>query len=174
MKRAILIIAGVVVAAVVTLLVVGTRQPRNHAATSEITLAAPIDSVWAVVRDPAALIGTWPELTRAERSEDAAGREFWDQEVDGFEMRFMVTEPGPYWMITSIQAPEDAAFGGSWSYRAEPEGTGTRVRVTEEGWVSNPIFRAMMVLGGTHRSLDGYLGALARHFGEDVAPVHVP
>lgn len=174
MKRAILIIVGVLAAVAITLLVIGIRQPREHVATSEISLAAPIDSVWAVVRNPAALIGTWPELTRAERSEDAAGREFWDQEVDGFAMRYMVTEPGPYWMITSIQAAEDAAFGGSWSYRAEPEGTGTRVRVTEEGWVGNPIFRAMMVLGGTHRTLDGYLTALAHHFGEEAAPVHVP
>ena len=42
-------------------------------------------------------------------------------------------------------------------HELELEGTGTRVRLTEDGWVRNPIFRVMMYAFGPHRTLDGYL-----------------
>jgi hypothetical protein len=44
--------------------------------------------------------------------------------------------------------------------------------VTEEGWVANPFFRLMSKLGGQHGSIDGYLTALAKHFGEKLVVSH--
>ena len=52
-----------------------------------------------------------------------------------------------------------------------PENGGARVTITEDGEVSNAIFRFMSryVFGHT-ATLDAYLISLARRFGEDTIP----
>ena len=72
-----------------------------------------------------------------------------------------------------LDAAPDAAFGGTWTYALEPAGAGTRITVTEEGYVSNPLFRVMMKAMGVHRTADGYLRALGSKLGERVEPSHV-
>ena len=80
----------------------------------------------------------------------------------------------PRRMVTRIDAPPDAAFGGTWTYQLEPAGPETRLSITEDGYVSNPLFRVMMyAMGGVHRTADGYLRALGTKLGEPVQPVHV-
>lgn len=153
----------------------GSSLPREHEVTSRIELAQPVQEVWAVVRNPAALRGTWPELTRAERATDPSGRETWVTEVDGNTMRLQVTEAqAPRRMVTTIVAGDDAEFGGSWIYQLAPtpEG-GTRVTLTEAGWVRNPLYRVMGRMFGMHHSIEGYLRALGTHFSEAVRPVRV-
>lgn len=174
MKRAALIVLAALVAIVGLATVIGVLMPRDHVVASEILLPETPDTVWEVVRHPETLVGTWPELTRASRSLDAAGRVIWEQEVDGFTMRSLVTEPGPWRLISTILPDEDAVFGGHWDYRVIGQSGGTRVRITEAGWVGNPLFRFLMAVMGPHQSLDGYLTALGRHFGHEVSPVHLP
>lgn len=146
----------------------GTTLPREHVATSRIVLAQPLDQVWEVVRNPAALKGTWTDLTRAERVVDPSGREVWDETVDGFDMRIVITEARPpIRLVTTIDAPPSAAFGGRWIYQLEPAPSGgTQVTITEEGWVKSPLYRVMGRMFGQHQSIDGYLKALGQHFTE--------
>ena len=66
-----------------------------------------------------------------------------------------------------------APFGGEWIYRITPEGAGSVLEVTEEGWVSNPVFRVVSRLVGYHRTMDSYLAALARRLGATSRPEHV-
>ncbi len=173
MKR-ILILVGGFAGLVALAWVAGSLLPRDHRAASSITLSQPPEAVWLVVRDLAALKGTWPELTEAVMSADSVGREIWHEKVDGFDMRLLVTESVPLSrFVTLIQSPPGASFGGRWIYQLDPAGSGTRVTVTEEGWVANPFFRLMSKLGGHHRSIDGYLTALGKHFGETVTPEHL-
>src|SRR6185295_6561716 len=42
-------------------------------------------------------------------------------------------------------------FGGSWDYRIQPDGTGSKLTITENGEVYNPIFRfvSRYVMGHT-------------------------
>ena len=40
-------------------------------------------------------------------------------------------------------ADPELPFGGTWTYELKPEGTGTRLVITERGEVYNPIFRFM-------------------------------
>ena len=171
--KAILIVIGTVAALLAIAWVAGSLLPRDHVASSTITLPQPPDSVWPVVRDPAALKGVWSDLTEARRVEDPAGREVWEEKVSGFDMRVIIEESTPpSRLVTRIDAPPDADFGGRWVYRLAPEAAGTSVTVTEEGWVGNPLFRLMSKLGGQHSSIDGYLTALGRRFGADVRPEH--
>jgi uncharacterized protein YndB with AHSA1/START domain len=170
-----LIIVGSLVALALLVAVIGMLLPRAHQATSEIVLRQPPDSVWSVVRDPAALQGTWADLKSVRRLNDQTGREIWEEDVGGFPMRLVVTtETRPTELITTIDAPPEGAFGGRWVYRiaSTPDG-GSRVSVTEDGWIRNPFFRVMANVMGLHRTLDGYLTALGRRFSEEVTPVHV-
>jgi hypothetical protein len=98
----------------------GSLLPREHRAASRITLMQPPEAVWLVVRDLAALRGRWPELTEAVRIADSAGGEVWQEKVDGFEMRLFATESTPpSRLVTLIQSPPGAAFGGRWIYQLE-------------------------------------------------------
>jgi hypothetical protein len=169
-----LIVVGVLAALLAVAWIAGSLLPRNHVATSRITLSQSPDSVWTVVRDPSALIGTWPDLAEARRVDDPGGREVWAEKVSGFDMRFIIEESTPpSRLVSRIDAAPEAVFGGRWVYELAPAGTGTTVTVTEEGWVANPIFRLISRLNGQHGSIDGYLAALGRKLGAVVKPEHV-
>ena len=174
MRKWILRVTVVVVAAVVALLSAGMLLPRDHVAASAVTLRQRPESVWAVVRDLGGVPRWWPEVATAARVADPAGREVWRQEVGGFPMTFVVTDTAvPLRLVTAIEAPPGSAFGGTWSYELTPADGGTRVTVMEAGWIANPLFRVMAKLGGFHRTIDGYLTALGARFGEAVTPEHV-
>lgn len=174
MRKWILRVTVVGVAAVIALLAAGMVLPRAHVAASGVTLRQRPESVWAAVRDLGGVPRWWPAVTSATRVADPAGREVWRQEVDGFSMTFVVTDvAAPARLVTTIEAPPGSAFGGTWTYELSPADGGTRVSVTESGWIANPLFRVMAHLGGFHRTLDGYLTALGAHFGEAVSPEHV-
>lgn len=174
MRRKLLWVLGSIGGLVVVLFLWGLMIPREHAASSAIDLRAAPESVWAVVRDLGAAPAWWPDVTKSERRADTTGREIWDQVASGWSMALIVTEDEPpRRFVTTIEATPDAAFGGSWLYEIVPQQAGTRVRVTEHGWVSNPLFRVVMQFAGTHGTLDAFLTALGHRFGQEVTPEHV-
>ena len=62
-------------------------------------------------------------------------------------------------------------FGGTWTYEIAPADSGSVVTITESGEVKSPIFRFMarFVFGYTS-TMDGYLEALGKKYGETVTP----
>jgi uncharacterized protein YndB with AHSA1/START domain len=172
-KWVLLVLAGLA-ALVVLVFLVGLLLPREHVAASRVTLAQPVDSVWAVVDDPRTLLGVWPELTEVTRLPDREGKAVWREKVGGWEMTLVVEESDPpRRLVGRIDAAPDAAFGGRWVYDLAPVPGGTTLTVTEEGWIANPAYRSMAAVMGLHRSLDQYLRAVGRKFGEEVRPEHV-
>ena len=165
---------AVLAAIVAAITIAGLLIPREHRATSSVVLRQPPDSVWRVVRDLGGVPSWWPEITQSERLPDQNGRETWRQKMSGFDMPLavLVSEP-PRRLVTEIAAGSEAAFGGTWTYELAPDTAGTRISITEAGWVSNPIFRFMSrVVFGYHATLDGYLKHLGKRFGEEVESVH--
>ena len=167
------IVIGLAILAAV-IFAIGLGIPKNHRAESRVTLEKSPDEVWSVIRNPAALVGTWSELKSARRVQGEGGREVWQQDAGGFPMRLIIESSNPpRRLVTRIDADEKAAFGGTWTYTLTPAGNGTTVSVVEDGYVSNPLFRVMMSLMGKHRTLDGYLKALGDKFDEPVKPERV-
>jgi uncharacterized protein YndB with AHSA1/START domain len=167
------IIVGLAILAAI-ILAIGLAMPKNHRAESRVTLEKGIDDVWAVVRNPAALVGIWSELKSSRRTQGAGGREVWEQDAGGFPMRLIIeSSDPPRRLVTRIDADEQAAFGGTWTYTLSSAGNGTAVSIVEDGYVNNALFRVMMTLMGKHRTLDGYLKALGDKFDEAVKPEHV-
>lgn len=153
--------------------VVGLLMPREHRASSVLQLELPADSVWVVMRDLGSLPSWWSEVTAMTRDSAASG-ERWVQGSEWGEARVTVLEEEPgRRLVTELDAGEGAAFGGRWTHVPEPGGRGVAVWVIEDGWVSNPFYRVMMHLGGTHRTIDSYLRALARRLGSEAEPEHL-
>jgi uncharacterized protein YndB with AHSA1/START domain len=174
MFRWLLIIVAALVGLVAVVAIAGWMMPREHVASSAVTIQQPPDSVWTVVRDLASVDAWWPEVEKSERVNDQRGREMYRHvQKSGFEMPLLVTESvSPSRLVTEI-APANTPFGGTWTYEVGPADGGTRVTITEQGWIANPIFRFMAnVFFGMHGAMDSYLRALGRRFGEDVTPVH--
>lgn len=83
---------------------------------------------------------------------------------------FVVEEAVPPQRLVTRIADPSLPFGGTWTYALSPAGTGTVLRITEDGEVYNIIFRAMAkYVFGHEATIDGYLRDLGKHLGQDVA-----
>lgn len=175
MQWVIFVVVGLV-ALILGLIVIGMLLPRTHVATSTIELAKPPAEVWTVVRDLGQVPSFWPEVKSSVRQPDRDGREVWLQTMkNGFALPLEIDEDHPpNRLVTRIAIQGKAPFGGTWIYEITESGNGSRIRVTEDGFVDNPFFRVVSKVMGHHATLDSYLRALAKRLGESVEPVHVP
>jgi len=64
-------------------------------------------------------------------------------------------------------ADSSLPFGGTWTFEIQPVADGATLRITENGFVTNPVFRfvSRFVLGYTSE-IEKYLRSLAKKFGE--------
>jgi uncharacterized protein YndB with AHSA1/START domain len=175
MQWVILVVVGLV-GLILALIVVGMLLPRAHVATSTIELAKPPAEVWAVVRDLGQVPSFWPEVKTSVRQPDRDGREVWLQTMrNGFALPLVINEDQPpSRLVTRIAIEGKAPFGGTWIYEITGAGNGSRVSVTEDGFVDNPFFRVVSRMMGHLSTLDSYLRALGKRLGETVEPAHVP
>jgi uncharacterized protein YndB with AHSA1/START domain len=173
----VLIVIGGLAGLVALMALIGAFVPRQHRATSTITLRQPVDSVWKVVRDIGNVPSWFPAMQHSERLPDRDGHEVWRQKVGGFDVPIIVLEASPpRRMATQIDPTVGGggAFGGTWTYDLTPDANGTRISVTEAGWIGNPIFRFMSrFVFGYYGSLDGYLKALAQRLARPRNPFTV-
>ncbi len=171
----VLIVIGVLVALVVLMALIGLLVPRDHVAGASITVRQPPDSVWKVIRDFGGVPQWWAEMKTSVRSADRDGHERWEQDVGGFTMALLVeSDEPPRRLVTRIDSPPGASFGGVWTYEVATTPDGSRVTVTERGWIANPIFRFMSrFIFGYYGSVEKYLRALGKRFGESVMPLRI-
>jgi len=170
----VLIVLGAVLALVALMVLIGAFVPREHRATSTVTLRQAPDSVWKVVRDLGGVPAWWPKIKESVRQPDKNGQEVWRQKMSGWDVPLIVIESTPgRRLVTQIDTSAGGAFGGTWTYELVPDSGGTKISVTEAGWIGNPIFRFLSrFVFGYYGTLDGYLKALGKHFGEDVQPAN--
>jgi hypothetical protein len=69
--------------------------------------------------------------------------------------------------VTRISDPS-LPFGGTWTWELNPTGDGgCEVRLTEDGFVTNPVFRFIShFFIGHHSSMDTYLKHLTAKLGD--------
>ncbi len=152
----------------------GRSLPREHEATSTLTLVAPVDSVWAVVRDIRGTPQWWGDMKGAKRVAGAP-RETWDEDMGSAgTMRVEITraEPGRRLVMTILDPDGTQGWGGVWTLTLRADGSATEVSLTETGWVDPPLFRVVTKVRGAHATLDSYLRALGGRFGELASPRH--
>jgi uncharacterized protein YndB with AHSA1/START domain len=171
-----LYVIGGLVGVILLLVIVGLLLPRRHQATSTLDLKSSPTDVWTLIRDLGRVPEFWPELKTSVRGPDQGGREVWVQTMkNGFVLPMVVEEEvPPSRLVTRIALEGKAPFGGSWTYQVAAAGGGTRLSLTEDGFVDNPFFRVISKLMGHHATLDSYLRGVARALGETAQPAHRP
>lgn len=151
--------------------VAGMSLPPNHTAARTATLAAPPDTVWAVVTDVAKFPRWRSNVDSVEVTQSPDGRLKWRETSGGDRVSFeATTTTRPSHFVARI-TDRGLPYGGSWDYRILPNGSGSRVTITENGEVYSPIYRIVSryVMGHT-ATIDAYLGDLAARVGGSDAP----
>ena len=169
--KILLIIGGAIIGLIVIVLLIGALLPRNHSASREIVLRRNPDEIYAVVRDFAAAPAWRTDLQSVEMLGEVDGHvRFREHSKQGKITYEIVEDKPPYALVTRI-VDEDLGYSGSWTYALSPTNVGTRLRITENGEVSNVLFRFLsrFVFGHT-ATMDSYLRALGRKFGEETSP----
>jgi hypothetical protein len=82
-------------------------------------------------------------------------------DTHGEAIAFAAEEMVPNHRLVTRIVDRGLPFGGSWTYELEPSGDGTRITITENGEVYNPVFRfvSRFVMGHT-ATIDTYLSSL--------------
>ena len=162
MLRTLILILGLLVALVLLLIAIGYALPIGHVATRETTLAAPPERVFSVLRD-VEKFPTWRSDVKQVEVLATTPALRWRERGDNDITFEMETAEPPRKIVTRI-ADKTLPFGGSWTYELSPEGGGTRLAITENGEVYNPLFRFMsrFVFGHTV-TIDRFIEDLGRH-----------
>ncbi len=166
--RWILIVGGVLVGIVLAMYLAGGLLPKGHVASRDITVRATPESVWAVITDVAAF-PTWrPDVRSVEILPSANGQAAWRERGRHGDIAFRVVEAHPPVRLVGEIADPDLPYGGRWIYVITPGPNGTRLEITEEGEVYNPLFRFLsrFVFGHTS-SIETYLQALDKHVADN-------
>jgi hypothetical protein len=131
------------------------------------TIAVLIVAAIAVAAAIAALIGMrLPRSHHAsgERVVDASPEALWPVLTDIDHKQFTIERMDPPRLLVTRVRPGQP-FGGTWTYEIAPAANGTRVKITEDGEIYNPLFRFMArYIIGYQGTINGYLAGLEKRF----------
>ncbi len=161
MKKFVLAAVVGIVTMVLCVTVVGYLLPQSHVAALEGTFAA----APAVVFDTIADVARYPEwrsdLASVELLSTSPLR--WREHSGSDTLTFEAVETKRPDLLQVRIADTGLPFGGTWTYELTPDGSGTKVKITERGEVYNPIFRfvSRFIIGHTS-TIETFLAALHR------------
>jgi uncharacterized protein YndB with AHSA1/START domain len=161
MLKAVFWIIGGLVALVLLAAAVGWMLPVAHVASRTATIAASPETIFAIISTVDTYHSWWRDIVRVEMLPSDQGRtRFRQHDRTGAVVMEVVESVPPSRFVTRIADP-DQPFGGTWTWELAPEGSGTKVSITERGEVYNPIFRFMarFVFGYT-ATMESALAAL--------------
>lgn len=171
MKRLLVVVAVIVLGLVLLagiIALVGSQLPEEHVASQSVFLHRAPHEVYAVVRDFGSAPKWRSDVTQVDVETQPNGaihfREVGSNDTVNYEL---VEDVPAQRMVTRIR-DTDLGYSGQWTYTFAAENNGTRLTIREDGVVSNVLFRFMSryVFGHT-ATIESYLAALAKHFGEE-------
>ena len=170
MKLLLLLLAALV-GLVLIVLVIGALLSKSHVVSRHIILRRPPGEIYQTVRDFSAAPSWRPDLERVEMISTGDNRvRFREHGKQGAVTYELVEDRRDERIVTRI-ADQDLGYSGTWTYTFKSEGGGTRVEITEAGDVSNILFRFLSrFVFAQSGTMEKYLTALGRKFGEEVSP----
>jgi uncharacterized protein YndB with AHSA1/START domain len=147
--------------------VCGMLLPRDHVASRIGTYRVPPEKVWVAITDVDAM-PTWRiGLKGVTRLPDRDGLRAHIEDTAAGKLMIQTQSMEPPRKLVNRIGGENLPFGGTWTFEVTPTTEGSTLRITENGYVTNPIFRfvARFVMGYTSE-MEKYLTGLAQHFGE--------
>ena len=173
--KVLIIIAATLVALLVTVValvaLIGSSLPREHAASRSILLHQAPAEVYAVVRDFSSAPRWRTDLKQVEVTTQPDGCVHFREDGKHGAVNYELAEDVPAQRLVTRILDTNLGYSGKWTYEFAPEGVGTRLTITENGVVSNVIFRFLSRYAFGHTAtIDAYLNSLAKHFGENAQP----
>lgn len=166
MRILLYVIGGVVIVAVVlggVAAIVGARLPRAHVASGSRVLRQPPHQVYAVVRNFRDAASWRTDVTSIEVFDAAAGPVRFREQGKHGTVNFGLVEDVPGQRMVTRILDTDLGYAGSWTYTFAASGEGTLLTITENGEVSNVLFRFMSrYFFSQTATIEAYLTALAR------------
>ena len=158
MRWILFVVAAVAVIGLVVV-VAGAMLPKMHSVSRTARIGLPADALYALLTDVARYQSWRPDVKTLQRLPDKNGMPAWIEESNGMRipLRFERMER-PSLIVARIDT-DDLPFGGTWTYRIAAGGPGSSdLTITEDGVVSNPIFRFMSrFVFGHHATIDAFL-----------------
>ncbi|MBK7833050.1 MAG: SRPBCC family protein [Gemmatimonadetes bacterium] len=159
--RTLAYLAVLLLGAVAVMYMVGRSLPVAHLASRGQRFDAPLDSVWRLIADVGTYASWRTGLSRVELLTPLNGRTAWREYTRRGGVDYVAEEMVEGELFVARITTTGLPYGGRWRYELNPDTGGTRVTITEEGEIYNPIFRCLMkyVIGET-RSIEAVLAAL--------------
>ena len=150
---------------------IGSQVPKGHTASRSILLKQPPEQVYAVIRDFGSAPSWRSDVKRIEVQPQSSGPLHFREEGRNGTINYELAEDVPNQRMVTRILDTDLGYSGKWTYVFAAENGATRVTITEDGEVSNVLFRfiSRYIFGHT-ATLDGYLTSLAKRFGEEAKP----
>jgi hypothetical protein len=155
-------------------LAVGWFLPPTHVAANRVTYRSDPERIWSVISDFEAYPEWREDVNAVERLPDREGKPVWVERSSTGDLTYEVAawDP-PRGLVTRIADPR-LPFGGTWTYRIEPDTNGTVLTLTERGEIRNPLFRFMTrYVFGYYGGIDAYQRSLALELQETTLLEHV-
>lgn len=165
-----LLVVVALVALILIVVVIGALLPKDHTVTRAIRLRQPPAAIWQAITDYTKFPEWRHGVEHVEPLPPSFGKSGWVETVRGAgRIPLVITESVPEKRLVTRIADPNLPFGGDWIYEITPapDGSGSTLRITENGSVRNPIFRFVSrFIFGLSATMDNYLKELGAKFGE--------
>ncbi len=142
----------------------GSQLPVQHVAVRTAEFQQSPQTVWDVISGPP----TWrPDVKRYEVLPSDNGERKWvEYGSQGQKITYEVVEAVPPTKLITRIADPHLPFGGTWTYAIAPTDSGSKLTITENGEIYNPVFRFVSrYVQGYGATIDNYLKALRAKLG---------
>lgn len=162
----VILILGAVVGLILVVFVVGTALPAEHRVSHSRQVSATPEQVWARLSATEEQTAWRKDLKSIKLLSSEPKK--WVETMSMGDVPMVLVESVPSSrMVTKIDS-EDLPFGGSWTFELAPNEGGTKVTITEEGVVKNPVFRFMSrFIFGHETTMKSYLSQLQASYSSE-------
>jgi uncharacterized protein YndB with AHSA1/START domain len=145
-------------------LLAGSLLPTAHRISRHGLYAVAPEVVWSALTDLEAFPSWRDGVERVERLPARDGRSVWKEHTSDGPLTFATERSEPPRLLVIRIADRDLPFGGTWTYEIAPAAGGSRLTITEDGEIYNPLFRVMArFVFGYEATIETYLSSLQRH-----------
>src|SRR6266852_2207824 len=152
----------------ILIVLIGWLLPRDHVATRQGRYRQPPEAIWTAITDVDAMPSWRQGLKSVKRLPDKNGLPAHIEVTNSGEIPMETVEMIPPRRLVGRIADPNLPFGGTWTFEVTPTAEGGALRITENGYVTNSVFRFLsrFVFGYTG-TIEIYLKSLAKKFGEE-------
>jgi hypothetical protein len=150
---------------VAAMALIGALLPRDHTAMRSATFARSPDDVWRALTDLDAQPRWRSGVARIETLSPTSFREHGRNGAIAYAIdEDRAPSSGAAARRVTRIADDKLPYGGRWIFELVADGAGSRLTITEEGFIKNPIFRFMSkTVFSTTKTLERFLADLGAH-----------